>query len=53
MHAPPARRLKRRASGLPDWPTPAHEATLVACVDVAGGFSPTGHGALHDGTSHP
>ncbi|MGQ9926750.1 MAG: hypothetical protein ACUVS4_07745 [Chloroflexaceae bacterium] len=54
MHAPPpARRLKPRASGLPGQPTPAHAATPVACVGGARGFSPTGRGALHDGTSHP
>ncbi|MGQ9927813.1 MAG: hypothetical protein ACUVS4_13205 [Chloroflexaceae bacterium] len=49
----PAWRLKPRASGLPGRPRPAHEATPVAFVCVAGGFSPTGRGALHDGTSHP
>ncbi|MGQ9927567.1 MAG: hypothetical protein ACUVS4_11940 [Chloroflexaceae bacterium] len=49
---PPARRLKPQASGLPGRPTPAHAATPVAFVCVAGGFSPTGRGALHDGTSH-
>ncbi|MGQ9926304.1 MAG: hypothetical protein ACUVS4_05480, partial [Chloroflexaceae bacterium] len=50
---PPARRLKPRASGLPGWPTPPHQATPVACGGGAGGFSPTGRGALHDGMSHP
>ncbi|MGQ9926028.1 MAG: hypothetical protein ACUVS4_04065, partial [Chloroflexaceae bacterium] len=45
--------LKPRASGLPGRPTPAHAATPVACVGGAGGFSPPGRGALHDGTSHP
>ncbi|MGQ9928096.1 MAG: hypothetical protein ACUVS4_14640 [Chloroflexaceae bacterium] len=53
VHAPPAWRLKPRASGLPDRPTLAHEATPVAFVGVAETFSPTEHGALHDGTSHP
>ncbi|MGQ9925303.1 MAG: hypothetical protein ACUVS4_00385, partial [Chloroflexaceae bacterium] len=30
-----------------------HQATPVAFACVAAGFSPTGQGALHDGTSHP
>lgn len=50
---PFTRPRKPRASGLPGRPTPAHAATPVAFVCVAGGFSPTGRGALHDGTAHP
>ncbi|MGQ9927910.1 MAG: hypothetical protein ACUVS4_13690, partial [Chloroflexaceae bacterium] len=45
-----ARRLKPRASGLRSRLTLAHEATPMTCGGVAGGFSPTGRGALHDGT---
>ncbi|MGQ9925571.1 MAG: hypothetical protein ACUVS4_01750 [Chloroflexaceae bacterium] len=48
-----ARSVSRRVRVLPGRPMPAHEATQMAFVCVAGSFSPTGRGALQDVTSHP